>query len=100
MIRPFLLAAGLGLGAGPLLAEAHIDTATMTCADYLAMDAEGQAAAADALGKAAEAMGHGMADANGEAMMTGDALTAHVATMCSQDGMADMVAADAMMAGG
>lgn len=97
MTRILLVAGLAGLVAGPALAAAHLDLGTLTCADYLAMEAEAQAEAATALGEAAEEMGHGLVGEGEEALM-GEELTAHVTEMCAKEGMAGMVATEAMMA--
>jgi hypothetical protein len=90
------IASLLGTLAGsPLVAQDAMSPDSMTCADYMAMDSEGQMQAMEAMEMASPEgmMAEGAEDAEGDGMME-----EHMAAMgAACDGNPDMMAMDAMM---
>lgn len=105
LIRRFTVAGIAALVALPALADNHAaDPASITCADFMAMDAEGQAAAVEAM-QAASMDGEMMTDEMSEGddgMMSDDEMSGEDDAMMSEEGMAsddgDMMSED-MVAG-
>ena len=87
--------AGTTLATAALAQDAPMDPAAMTCADFVALDATGQAEAVAAM-TAAAASAEGAADNAAAAPMTPEEEAAAIVTACGEDGA--MLASDARTA--